>query len=81
MPVAMSLFAWITGICHMSHIITEPVFMVSDQVRHKLGCTSTEDGLKFEILELGGRGMYEGCQKSLWTHMIKALNGPDFDIH
>ena len=25
--------------------------------------------------------IYEGCQKSSWTHIIKALNGPDFDIH
>ena len=31
------------------------VFQVSDQVRHKLGCTATEDmarGLKFRIIEV-----------------------------
>ena len=25
--------------------------------------------------------LYEGCQKSSWTPMIKASNEPDFDIH
>ena len=25
--------------------------------------------------------IYEGCQKSSWTPIIKASNGPEFDIH
>ena len=29
---------------HMSLVVRKPVFGVSDQVRHKPGCTSTEDG-------------------------------------
>ena len=29
---------------HMSHVVRKPVFGVSDQVRHKPGCTVTEDG-------------------------------------
>ena len=29
---------------HMSLIVRKPVFEVSDQVRHKQGCTATEDG-------------------------------------
>ena len=33
------------------------VFMVSDQVQHKPGCTITEDGLKIEISYLGSRGI------------------------
>ena len=29
---------------YMSLIVRKPVLGVSDQVRHKLGCTATEDG-------------------------------------
>ena len=29
---------------HMSLIVRKPVFGVFDQVRHKRGCTTTEDG-------------------------------------
>ena len=35
---------------HMDHILRKPFFCVSDQIRHKLGCTITEGGLKFRIL-------------------------------
>ena len=31
--------------------------MVSEQIRHKPGCTSTEAGLKLEILELSRGGI------------------------
>ena len=30
---------------------------VSDQVLHKLGCTATEDGLMFDISDLGSGGI------------------------
>ena len=33
----------------MSGIMRKPVFRVSNQVRHKPGCTATEDGLRHEI--------------------------------
>ena len=33
----------------MSQIMRKPVFGVSDQVLHKLGCTATEDGERLEI--------------------------------
>ena len=29
---------------HLSLVVRKPVFRVSDQVRHKQGCTATEDG-------------------------------------
>ena len=29
---------------HMSLVVRKPVFGVSDQVRHKPGCTATDDG-------------------------------------
>ena len=42
---------------HMSLVVRKPVFGVSDQVRHKPGCTTTEDGQRLEILDLGSRGI------------------------
>ena len=30
--------------CNMRLVVRKPVFGVSDQVRHKPGCTATEDG-------------------------------------
>ena len=35
----------------------KPVFGVSDQVPHKLGCTATKDGKRLEISDLGSRGI------------------------
>ena len=32
--------------------------LVSDLVRHKPGCTATEDGLRLEISDLEGRSYY-----------------------
>ena len=42
------------------YVTNEPVCektnnLGSDQVRHKPGCTNTEDGLRLEILDLGSR--------------------------
>ena len=31
--------------------------LVSDQVRHKPGCTATEDGQRLEILDLESKGI------------------------
>ena len=42
---------------HMSLVVRKPVFGVSDQVRHKPGCTATEDGYRLEISDLGSRGI------------------------
>ena len=41
----------------MSLVVIKPVFGVSDQVRHKPGCTATEDGWRLEISDLGSRGI------------------------
>ena len=35
----------------------KPVFGVSDQVRHKLGCAVTEDDKRLEISDLESRGI------------------------
>ena len=37
----------------MSLVVRKPVFSVSDQVRHKPGCTATEDGYMLEIMDFG----------------------------
>ena len=42
----------------MSCIMRKPVFGVSNQVRHKSGCTAIEDGLRLEILDLERRIYY-----------------------
>ena len=42
---------------HMSLVVRKQVFRVSDQVRHKPGCTATEDGYKLEIMDLESRGI------------------------
>ena len=41
----------------MSLVMRKPVFGVSDQVRHKPGCTVTEDGYRLEISDLESRGI------------------------
>ena len=37
----------------------EPDFIVSGKIKHKLSCTATDDGLKFEISNLGSRGIQD----------------------
>ena len=39
-------------VCHRSCVMKKPVFRVSDQVLLKPGCTTTEDGYRFEISDL-----------------------------
>ena len=41
----------------MSLVVRNPFFGVSDQVRHKPGCTTTEDGVRLENSDLGNRGI------------------------
>ena len=48
--------------CAHSKLLFEPhhektKVLVSDLVRHKPGCTATEDGLRLEILDLESRGI------------------------
>ena len=60
-----------------------PVFGVSDLVRHKRGCTSTEDGKRLEFSDYGDRGVAKSkplisCMVNhaadlrLFSHMQKA---------
>ena len=40
-----------------SLVVRKPVFGVSEQVRHKPGCTATEDGKRLGISYAGSRGI------------------------
>ena len=42
----------------MSCVIRKSVFKVSNQVRHKPGCSATEDGQWLEISDLENRGIH-----------------------
>ena len=53
----------------------KPVFGVSDLVRHKPGCTATEDGLRLEISDLESRGIatiYVAKTKALISFAVAA---------
>ena len=41
----------------MSHAMRKPVCRVSDRVRHKKGCTATEDSQSHKISDSGRRGI------------------------
>ena len=41
----------------MCRIMRKSVFGVSDKIQYKAGCTATENGVRLEISDLGGRGM------------------------
>ena len=66
------VYLWLCGFCserfplplgswgvlrYLSRVLRKPVFGVSDQVRHKPGCTATEDGYSLEISDVGSRGI------------------------
>ena len=42
----------------------KPVFGVFHQVRHKLGCTTTEDGYRLEISCKGRKRLYYPCSEN-----------------
>ena len=42
---------------NISLVVRKPIFGVSDQVRHKPGCTAIKDGQRLEISDLGSRGI------------------------
>ena len=56
--------AW-AGLCNILHelVMRKPVLGVSDQVRHKLGCTAIVDGQRLEISDLDRRGIVLSMQR------------------
>ena len=58
-----------TGPCDMSSMAKKQIFGVSDQVRHKPGCITTEDGYELDILDLGSRGIVL-CSENIGAHQL-----------
>ena len=60
-PFGKELFTQLTvcSLCdlYLSLVVRKPVFGISDLVRHKPGCTATEDCKRLEISDLGSRGI------------------------
>ena len=54
--VAMVIFAW-----YFSLGVRKPTIWVSDEVRHKPGCTVIEESFKLEISDLEKRGILHFC--------------------
>ena len=50
----------------------KPVFGVSDHVRHKPGCTPTEDSKRLEILDLESRGTVLSCSENICADHVTA---------
>ena len=49
----------------------KPVFRVSDQLRHKPGPTTTQDGLSLESLYLESRGLYCLCSENKGAEQLR----------
>ena len=60
----------------------KPVFGVSDQVRHKPGCTVTEDELRLEISDLGNRGLglYYTCSENKGADQLRSHCATDLHL-
>ena len=58
----------------------KPVFGVSDQVPHKLGCTATEDGKRLEISYLGNRGSYYLCSENKGADQLRGYREADLRL-
>ena len=50
-------FEKLPGQSDIGLVVRKPVFGVSDLVRHKPGCTATEDGYRLEVSDVGSRGI------------------------
>ena len=57
----------------------KPVFGVSDQVRHKLGCTATEDGKRLEISDFGRKRIVQ-CSKNKGTDKLNGNRAADLHL-
>ena len=53
----------------------KPVFGVSDQVRHKPGCTTTEDSWRLEISDL--EGLYYPCSENKDADQLRGYREAD----
>ena len=58
----------------------KPVFGVSDQVRHKPGCSTTEDGSRLIISDLGSRGIVELCSENKGADQLHGYRAADLRL-
>ena len=56
------------------------VFGVSDQVRHKPDCTTTEDSWTLEISELGSRGISYPCSENKDGYQLRSYREADLRL-
>ena len=57
------------------------VLRVSNQVRHKPGCTTTEDGWTLEISsDLGSRGLYYSCSEYKDADQLRGYREADLHL-
>ena len=61
---------------NMSLVVRKPVFGVSDQVRHKPGCTAR--GLEFWIYE--GEGLYYPCSENKGADQLHSYREADLRL-
>ena len=59
----------------MSGFTTKPVVGISDQVRHKPGCTTTEDGERLEISDLV-EGLHYHCNENNVADQLRGRSEP-----
>ena len=55
----------------------KPVFVVSDEVRHKPDCTTTEDSQKLEISDLRSRGNVYICSENKGADQLRGYRAAD----
>ena len=60
----------------MSRVTRKPVFGVSNQVRHKSGCTATEDGFWIKEVE----GLYYLCSKKKGADQLHGYRTADLPL-
>ena len=53
---------------------------VSDQVRHKPGCTARENGYRLEISDLGRRCIYYPCSKNKGADQLRGHREADLRL-
>ena len=58
----------------------KPVIGDSDQGRHKPSCTTTEDGLRLAILDLGSRGLYYLCRENKGVDQLGVYRAADLRL-
>ena len=58
----------------------KPIFRVSDQVRHKLGCIATEDVQRLESLDMKVEGLYYLCSENKGADQLRGHREADLGL-